>query len=75
MVVEHRAFGQRDRGSKPSPPFQSLGNIVYPTLHVFFRRDSKNHWSLLSGVYARESKSPTQVNGKIQTHGARDIIL
>ena len=55
-VVDSRAFGRRDRGSKPPPPFQSFGNFVYPTLPVSFGRDSKNRWSLLSGVYARGSK-------------------
>ena len=55
-VVERRAFGRRDQGSIPPPPFQSLGNFVYPTLPVSFGRDSKSHWSLLSGVYARRSK-------------------
>ena len=51
-VVERRAFGQRE----PPLPFQSLGNFIYPTLPVSFGRDSKNCWSLLSGVYARGSK-------------------
>ena len=55
-MVERQAFGQRDQGLKPPPPFQSLGNFVHPTLPVSFRRDSKSCWSLLSGVYARRNK-------------------
>ena len=41
-------------------PFRNLGNFVHPTLPVSFERDSKSHWSLLSGVYgyARGSKRP-----------------
>ena len=30
-MVERQAFGRRDRGSIPPPPFQSLVNFVYPT--------------------------------------------
>ena len=37
-------------------PFRNMGNFVYPILPVSFGRDTKSHWSLLSGVYARESK-------------------
>ena len=55
-VVECRASGRRDRGSKPPLPFQSLGNFIYPTLPVSFGGDSKSCWSLLSGVYARGNK-------------------
>ena len=55
-VVEHRAFGRSDRGSKPPKPFRSLGNFIHPTLPVSFSKDSKSLWSLLSGVYARGSK-------------------
>ena len=38
------------------PPFQNLGNFVHPTFACAFGRDTKSRWSLLSGVYARESK-------------------
>ena len=41
-VVKCRAFGRRDRGSKPPLPFQSLGNFIYPTLPVSFGGDSKS---------------------------------
>ena len=56
-VVERRAFGRGDRGSKPPPPFRNLGNFVHPTLPLSFGRDSKSRWSLLSGVYARGRKN------------------
>ena len=36
-------------------PLAPLGNLL-----VFFGRDSKSRWSLLSGVYAVGSKDPTQ---------------
>ena len=49
-MVERRAFSQRDKDSKPPPPFRSLGNFVHPTLPVSFGRDSKSCWSLLSVV-------------------------
>ena len=55
-MVRHWTFGRRDRGSKPTPPFRSLGNYVHPTLPASFRRDNKSRWSLLSCVYARGSK-------------------
>ena len=42
---------REDGGSTPPLLFRSLGNFVYPTLPVSFRRDTKSHWSLLSGVY------------------------
>ena len=58
QVVERQTFGRRDLGSKPPPSFRSLGNFIYPNLSVSFERDSKTCWSLLSGVYARESKIP-----------------
>ena len=32
--------------------FKNLGNFVHPTLLMSFRRDTKSHWSLLSGIYA-----------------------
>ena len=35
---------------------RNSGNYVYPTLSVFFGRDTKNCWSLLSGVNARGTK-------------------
>ena len=35
---------------------QNFGNSVYPTLPVSFGGDTKNRWSLLSGVYAKGSK-------------------
>ena len=39
---------------------RNFGNSVYPALPVSFGRDSKSRWSLLSGVYARGSKSSHQ---------------
>ena len=48
-MVELRAFGRGDRGSKPPPPFRSLGNFVHPTLPVSFGGESKSRSSLLSG--------------------------
>ena len=35
---------------------RNFDNAVYPTLPVSFKIDPKSRWSLLSGVYARESK-------------------
>ena len=63
-VVERRAFGRRDRGSKPPPPFRSLDNFVHPTLPVSFGKDSKSRWFLLSGVCARGRKRSHTVTGK-----------
>ena len=48
------------RSSDPHPPFRSLTNFVHPNLPVSFGRDTKSCWSLISGVYARGSKYPTQ---------------
>ena len=63
-MVERRAFGRRDRGSKPPPPFRSLGNFVHPTLPVSFGRESKSRWSLLSMSMPGEVKHSTQGNEK-----------
>ena len=41
-------------------PLRNLGKFVSPTLPVSFGGDTKSRWSLLSGVYARGSKNPTQ---------------
>ena len=41
-------------------PLRNFGKFVYPTLPVFFRRDTKSRWPFLPGVYARGSKNPTQ---------------
>ena len=38
------------------------GLSMHITLHVSFRRDTKHLWSLLPGVYARESKTSHSVN-------------
>ena len=43
-------------GSNPAEAVWKLGNFLYPTLPVSFRRDTKSRWSLLSGVYARGSE-------------------
>ena len=45
-------------GSNPAAAtsLRNFGNSVYPTLPASFGGDTKNRWSLLSGVYARESK-------------------
>ena len=40
----------------PLRPLGNFGNFLYPTLPVSFGRDTKSHWSLLSGAYARGSK-------------------
>ena len=49
-------------GSNPAAAtsLRNFGNSVYPTLLVSFRGDTKSRWSLLSGVYARESKRSHQ---------------
>ena len=53
---------ERDRQSGgrglniPSAPLGNVGNFIYPTLPVFFGRDSKTCWSLLSAVYVRGCK-------------------
>ena len=39
---------------------RNFGNSVYPSLPVSFGWDTKSHLSLLSGVYARESKRSHQ---------------
>ena len=44
-----------------------FGNSVYPTLPVYFGRDTKSRWSLLSGVYARRSKRSHQAALKCVT--------
>ena len=72
-MVEHRTFRSRRPGSKPPPPFRSLGNFVYPTLHVSFGRDSKSCWSLLSGAYSRGSKRPH--TGKWKIPAVDSIII
>ena len=41
-------------------PLRNFGNSVYPALPVSFGGDTKSRRSLLSGVYARGSKSPHQ---------------
>ena len=38
----------------------NFGNSVYPALPVYFGGDTKSHWSLQSGVYARGSKRSDQ---------------
>ena len=43
-------------GSNPAEAVWKLGNFLYPTLPVSFRRDTKSRWPLLSGVYARGSE-------------------
>ena len=35
---------------------ETFGNFFYPTLPMYFRRDTKSRWSFLFGVYARGSK-------------------
>ena len=47
-------------------PFQNLGKFVHPALLVSFGRDTKSHWSLLPGVYARGSKR-SHTGGKCVT--------
>ena len=48
------------------PPFRNLGNFFTPHLPVSFGKDTKSRWSLLSGVYARESKR-SHTGGKCVT--------
>ena len=48
------------------PPFRNLGNFVHPTFAMSFGRDTKSRSSLLSGVYARESKR-SHTGGKCVT--------
>lgn len=58
---ERRAVDRRDGGSIPLAAVSK--HFVHLTLPVFFRRDPKNCWSFLSGVYARRNKrSHTGVN-------------
>ena len=47
-------------------PFRNLGNFFTPHLPVYFGRDTKSRWSLLSGVYARGSKR-SHTRGKCVT--------
>ena len=65
-MLERRTFRSKGVGSKPPPPFRSWDNFVYPTVPVSFGRDSKSRWSLLSGAYARGSKSPHTGKWKIK---------
>ena len=44
-------------GSNPTEADGNFGNFQNPTLPVSFGRDTKNRWSLLSGVYVRGSKT------------------
>ena len=60
-----RTVNRGDGGSIP-PPFRYLGNFVHLTLPVFFGRDTKSLWSLLSGVYAGGSKR-SHIGGKCVT--------
>ena len=76
-MVEHRAFGRRDRGSKPPPPFRRLGNFVHSTLPVSFGRDSKTFSPFYVVSVPGEVKDPTQGNGKnlLWTHRASNLPL
>ena len=76
-VVESRAFGRRNWGSRPPLPFQSLGNFVYPTLPASFGRDNKAVGPFYLVSVPGEVKDPTQGNGKtlLWTHKAGDLIL
>jgi len=66
--------GERwSRGRSHLKPFQNLGNFVHLTLPVSFRRDTKSRWSLLSGVYARESKR-SHTGGKCVTCSGLTIL-
>ena len=38
-------------------PFRNLGNFVHPILPVSFGIDTKNHMSVLFGVFVKRSKS------------------
>ena len=76
-VVERRAFGRRNQGSKPLPPFRRLGNFVHSTLPVSFRRDSKTFSPFYLVSVPGEVKDLTQGNGKnlLWTHRAGNLIL
>ena len=60
--LESRAGDRLVMGLNPAggTSLWNFGNSIYPTLPVSFGGDTKIRRSLLSGVYARESKSSHQ---------------
>ena len=58
--MERQTFGRRDRGSKPSPWFRSLGNFVLSNLPVPFRRDSRSFGPFYLVSMPGEVKTPNK---------------
>ena len=66
-AVERRTVNRGDGGSIPPTTVTKLRQFLFtPHLPVSFGRDTKNRWSLLSGVYARGSKR-SHTGGKCVT--------
>ena len=53
----------------------NLGNFVHPSLPVYFGRDTKFRWSLLSGVYARRNKRSHTGKWRNRNHRANGLVL
>ena len=56
LWLEHLTGDQEDGGSIPPTAVSKLGQFRSPHFACALGRDSKSHWSLLPGVYAKGSK-------------------
>ena len=72
-AVEHQTVKRGDDGSIPPAVVLKLRQFRPPSICLCLSEDTKSRWSLLSGVYAREVKDPTQEPLKTSDSNSQDV--